>query len=433
MHWFLTTLQTILTFALMFTLLVFFHELGHFSAAKWLKMRVEEFAFGLPIPGTKRLFRFAFDGQTEYTVWPVLAGGFVRIKGMEIEDFGDEADTEAENGMTRTEITDARVQYQVGNNTVPSTPLTMNQSTPAMDTAFDKMGENTAEAEPFPTTGANLLMQEAQEVSGADPDGFNNRPIRHRFAVIAAGPLFSFIFGWLVLCSTGMIAGVPDSARLVIGEVQKDSVAAKSGLQNGDAILSINGRTLEMDAALLTIQTSAGKPLVFSLRSVDGATRQVTATPEASQLSGETKPVGRLGFVLDGETLTSHRVGPVESFKNGTLMTRNWFVLMGSIVKSGQVKDTLGGPVRIFKETKKASRRGLADTMGLTAMLSLSLGLFNLFPIPVLDGGHLLLMGVEFVRGKKLTGQQTARVLTSGFIFLALMTVVILFKDIFGR
>ena len=386
MHWFLTTLQTILTFALMFTLLVFFHELGHFSAAKWLKMRVEEFAFGLPIPGTKRLFRFAFDGQTEYTVWPVLAGGFVRIKGMEIEDFGDE------------------------------------------EKAVDE-----TETEPFPTTGANLLMQEAQEVSGADPDGFNNRPIRHRFAVIAAGPLFSFIFGWLVLCSIGMIAGVPDSARLVIGEVQKDSVAAKSGLQNGDAILSINGRTLEMDAALLTIQTSAGKPLVFSLRSVDGATRQVTATPEASQLSGETKPVGRLGFVLDGETLTSHRVGPVESFKNGTLMTRNWFVLMGSIVKSGQVKDTLGGPVRIFKETKKASRRGLADTMGLTAMLSLSLGLFNLFPIPVLDGGHLLLMGVEFVRGKKLTGQQTARVLTSGFIFLALMTVVILFKDIFGR
>ena len=91
MQWLLTTLQTLLTFALVFSVLVFFHELGHFSAAKWLKMIVEEFAFGLPIPGTKRLFRYAYDGQTEYTVWPVLAGGFVRIKGMEIEDVPESA------------------------------------------------------------------------------------------------------------------------------------------------------------------------------------------------------------------------------------------------------------------------------------------------------------------------------------------------------
>ena len=113
-------------------------------------------------------------------------------------------------------------------------------------------------------------------------------------------------------------------------------------------------------------------------------------------------------------------------------MTKLWFQSIGAIVKSGQIKDSLGGPVKIFKETQKASKRGPGDTLALMGQLSLSLGLFNLLPIPVLDGGHLLLMAVEFVRRKKLTGEQTARVLTGGFIFLALMTVIILVKDIFG-
>ena len=389
---FLTTLQTILTFALMFTFLVFFHELGHFSAAKWLKMVVEEFAFGLPIPGTKRWFRFGFDGQTEYTVWPVLAGGFVRIKGMEIEDFG--GDTSENNKPTEDR-----------------------------------------QSLPFPTTSATLLEQESQEVSGADPDGFNNRPIRHRFAVIAAGPLFSFLFGWLVLCSIGMLVGLPDGshARLGIGEVQKNSAAAQAGLKNGDTILSINNKSVEFEEGLKIIQTSANKPLALSVRGDGGDTRTVTATPR-EEPAEDGKTVGRLGFAPNMEDLTTRRVGPVESFRLGTDLTKLWFTSIVKIVRSGEVKETLGGPVRIYKETQKASKRGAGDTLALVGQLSLSLGLFNLLPIPVLDGGYLLLMGVEFVRGgKKLTGEQTARVLTGGFIFLALMTVVILFKDIFGR
>ena len=171
----------------------------------------------------------------------------------------------------------------------------------------------------------------------------------------------------------------------------------------------------------------------MSVKGEDGKTREITATPEAAQLPGETKPVGRLGFAALPESVTMHRVGPVESFAAGNSLTKAWFAGMAGVIKNGQIKENLGGPVRIFKETKKAAQRGFGDTLLLTANLSLSLGLFNLFPIPVLDGGHLLLMGVEFVRRKKLTGEQTARVLTAGFALLAVMTVVILFKDITGR
>ena len=131
-------------------------------------------------------------------------------------------------------------------------------------------------------------------MSGADPDGFNNRPIRHRFAVIFAGPLFSFIFGWLVLCSIGMLTGLPDAnapVNLMIGEVQKGSAAQEAGLKDGDMILSINGKRVALDEGLKIIRSSPNKPLSFELRGDDAETRTVTATPREKPCLAKPNPL----------------------------------------------------------------------------------------------------------------------------------------------
>ena len=377
------TIMGILTVLLVFTVLVVFHELGHFLAAKLFKMRVEEFAVGFG----KRLFRVAFDGETEYNIRALPLGGFVRIAGMEIEDAAERRLT----GATKM---------------------------PAATDAHDGLE----------TTNTRLIEQEEAEVSGAVKDGFNNRPIYQRFGVIAAGPLFSFLLGWLVLCIVGFTSGIPDKIRFQVGEVKPASVAQAAGLHAGDEFMQINHKPLEFEDVLDTIHNSAGKPLTITVADADGKTRDVVVTPRAETIEGKT--VGLIGVVPGGRVLTTKRLGVGESITRGSMATAGWFLQMASLIKSGAIKDNVGGTVAIFKQTQQAARHGATETLTLMGNLSLSLGFFNLLPIPVLDGGHLTLMGIEAVRRRKLTAEQTSRVFTAGLAVLAALFMFALFKDL---
>lgn len=374
-------IQNILNFVLVIGVLVFFHELGHFLFAKLFKMKVEEFALGMG----PRAIRLGYDGETEYTIRWLPIGGFVRIKGMEIED--------------------------------------------SVESRLTGAGDKKRDDSDFETTNHGTMEQEAQEVSGSDPDGFNNRPIPQRFWVIFGGPLFSFLLGWLVLCSIGFTFGVPTKSTIKIGSVAPNSVAQQAGLRTGEVIAAIDGKPAE-DAlnVLERIQQSAGKPLTLTLR--DGAARRdLTVTPKAEEVNGKT--IGRLGFGPKEVVLESKRVSVAESFQIGNANMVLWFRAIGQLFTSfSRAKESVGGPVAIFETTRMASESGGASMMSLVGQLSLSLGLFNLFPIPVLDGGHLSLMGLEAIRKRKLSAEQTNRVFTAGLAILLMLFVAVMYKDI---
>jgi regulator of sigma E protease len=371
-------LQTAGVFVLVFAILVFFHELGHFLLAKLFRMRVEEFALGMG-PRVVRLFS---DGETDYTIRAIPLGGFVRIAGMEVED--------------------------------------------AVESRLTGVRHHDLE-----TTNIATIEQEADAVAGKVPDGFNSRPIYQRFLVILAGPVFSFLLGWLTLCLIGATAGVPGKSTIVVDKVTAGSVAQAAGFHDGDVIRSIDGAPVENQYdGLRLIRASAGKPLTFVVTGKEGQERTVRATPRAEKDPATGEKVGLLGFRPDVELLSVRRTSLAESFATGNEVTVKWFRLMGQLVASGAIAKNVGGPVAILKETADASKRGGPEPMSLLGQLSLSLGLFNLLPIPVLDGGHLLLLSIEGVRGRKLTAEQTSRVLTAGLAILACLFVLVMFKDI---
>ncbi|MBC8140450.1 MAG: site-2 protease family protein, partial [Armatimonadetes bacterium] len=231
----------VLTFVFVLIVLVFFHELGHFLFAKLFRMKVEEFAIGM---GNPKL-RVYHDGETEYNLRAIPIGGFVRIKGMEIEDA-------AERRLT-------------GANEQIAEPASANAG--------------------FETTNLSTMKEEAAEVDGADADGFNNRPIYQRFWVIFGGPLFSFLFGYLVFCLVGATFGVADNARStnIIEQVAGGKPAARAGIRAGDRVTAINDQPIATGEEMVdAIRAAPGQPLRITLQNEKKQTRIVTATPDAA-------------------------------------------------------------------------------------------------------------------------------------------------------
>ena len=370
----LGALQGAITFVLIIGVLVFFHELGHFLFAKLFKMKVDEFAIGMFNPK----IRIWHDGETEYNLRAIPIGGFVRIRGMEADD---------------------TVERKLA-------------------------GEDASSIESEDSADVPRVV---------DKDGFNTRPIYQRFWVILGGPLFSLVFGWLVLCLIGSIYGVPTKALLAIGDVVKGSVAATAGIKPGEIIVAVDGKPMDsFDATLDSIKQSAGKPLRLSLRqdNLEGAAREVVVTPKADQQPGEDKPVGRIGIQPVEFPTEVKRLSLPDSFELGTTRVGLWFEAVKSRVVSGAIKDDVGGPVAIFTIAKKSAEVGGAMPALVLGQLSLSLGLFNLLPIPVLDGGHLMLMTIEAIRRRKLTVEQSTWVQYAGAGLLLLVFVTVMFKDI---
>ncbi len=383
-------LQTLVTYIIIFAILVFFHELGHFLIAKAFRMRVEEFAFGFG----PRVVRVASDGQTDYTIRAIPLGGFVRIAGMEVED------------AVESRLTGGRPD------------------------ASDK-------DHGFETTNAHALEQESAEVSGAVTDGFNDRPVYQRFGVILAGPVFSFLLGWFALCMIGVAYGLPVPGQKApffkVGEAIPDKPAARAGLSTGDIVTGIPGNdNADNDAVYNAIMGSPGKPLRLVVKSPSGTTRPVTVTPNPETDPQTGKTVGKIGVLIDPGPVKLQRASLAESFRYGNDFTLGWVQLVSNAFKTGGIKDNVGGPIAMIKQTNKARQMGGPAPLALLGQFSLSLGLFNLFPIPILDGGHLVLLTLEAVRRRKLTRVQTERVLMTGLAVLAAFFVLVMFKDVRG-
>jgi regulator of sigma E protease len=379
MDFVLGRLMTIATFLVLLAILIFFHELGHFLAAKLFRMRVEEFALGFG----KRLVRVGFDGETEYNVRAIPLGGFVRIAGMEVEEM--------------------------------------------MERRLSTAGDEKPSTRPPETTNVGLLEQEVAEVSGADPNGFNSRPVYQRFLVILAGPAFSIALAWLVFCLVGAIYGIPDTSATRVG-VLPGGLAAQAGLRSGDAILAVDGAPVDGESLPRIIRSAPGKPLRLTVRTGELPERTVLVTPRPETENG--KVVGRIGIKIGGYPPTLKRVPVAEAFRLDNWYMRRSLEDLGALFRKGIDRDSLSGPVGIVQITDRVRQAGLPSLLLLLGGVSFSIGLFNLLPIPILDGGHLTLLTLEGIRGRKLTAEQMWRVQLTGLAIILTLFVLVTFNDI---
>ncbi|HEY3414579.1 MAG TPA: M50 family metallopeptidase [Armatimonadota bacterium] len=253
------------------------------------------------------------------------------------------------------------------------------------------------------------------------PDGYNTKPMWTRSKIIVAGVVVNLILGFLIFVVLGVTVGLPSENRATVsvGPVGRGSAAERAGLREGDRFTAVNGAPVT-DRPMLTdvIRSSAGKTVTLTLLR-QGQTLTLSAVPTAVD-EGGTK-IGRLGFEVLSDPLWEPQT-LVSSVTGGA--TRTWTMATGIIrmvfSKAMFTRGQVGGPIAIAQAAGQTARHGARDFAFFIAILSINLGVLNVLPIPALDGGHLLLLGVEAVRRRKLQANTAMWIQGIGFALLLL-------------
>ncbi len=283
-------------------------------------------------------------------------------------------------------------------------------------------------------TGASNQDEDLDEMAQEDrADCFHFRPLYQRAAVVFAGPLANFLLAIALFAGVFMTVGQAYTPP-IIHDIVADSAAAEAKFQPFDEIVDVDGiyvETFEEMAQLIAMNPN--RELRFGIIR-DGAEIDVMATPRGvlqDTLTGE-QIVGQLGVMRPAQEHVMR--GPVEAFWYAILETRNTVVLIGrtlsEVVTGVRSVKELGGPLKIGQVSGEVAKISLVAVLTFAALLSVNLGLINLLPIPMLDGGHLLYYAYEAVRGRPLGLKAQEYGLRMGLAFVLVFMVVVTWNDI---
>lgn len=358
----------IVPFLFVLTIVVFFHELGHFLVARWAGVKVLTFSIGFG----PELIGFNDRRGTRWKLSAIPLGGYVKF-------FGD--DSEA--------------------------------STPSASTLAG-------------------MSDEDRKVS------FHHKKVAPRAAIVAAGPIANFILAIVIFAGLFTFFGKP-SASARVDSVQAESAAAAAGIQPGDMITAIDGKPIESFSDMQRIvSTKAGQALSLTIKR-GNSTVVVNATPNLREIKdnfGNTHRVGVLGITraTSPEDATNQKVDPITALGLGVKET--WFVVdrtlayIGGVFAGREAADQIGGPIRIAQISGQVSTIGLAALIHLAAVLSVSIGLLNLFPVPLLDGGHLMFYAFEAVRGRPLSERAQEMGFRVGLALVLMLMIFATYNDL---
>lgn len=355
-----------LNFVWVLCLLVFVHELGHYAVARWCGVRVETFSIGFG----KEIYGWTDRHGTRWRISILPLGGYVKM---------------------------------FGEHSMPSD----------------------LEGGPMPMTEADKAVS------------FSHKSLGRRAAVVAAGPFANFLFAVVVLAGLFMFVGQPTPGNFAtggIGGVVEGSAAHEAGFEAGDRILAIDGKPISTFKDLQEAVTgSDGKSLRFEIER-DGAVSTLMAAPRKVTSAGE-----------DETESVSYRLGvhgpAPEYVKSGVsdgvakAVGETWRIItvtlesVGEMITGDRGTEELGGPVRIVQLSNDFAQMGALWLVHFAVLLSVNLGLINLFPVPMLDGGHLLFYAIEGIRGKALDERTQEYGLRIGLALIVGLMVFVTVND----
>lgn len=287
-----------------------------------------------------------------------------------------------------------------------------------------------ADASSRPDTAAAAEMDEAQrQVS------FMHKKLWQKALVVSAGPAANFLFAILVMTALFAIVGQPFTPP-IIGKVIPESAAEKAGLKAGDVVESVDGTAVHRFEELQQmVSLDPGQPLNLEVMR-DGQTVPIVATPTVvneKDRFGNVARIGRLGVYPSSEVVIRHE-DPATAFWQATRetwsITSNTLGVVWQMITGVRGTEDLSGPIGIGQMSGEFWREGFVPLVHFVALLSISLGLINLFPIPVLDGGHLLFYAIEGVRGRPVSERALAFGFRVGFALILSFFVFVMWHDL---
>ena len=417
-------MKTIITFIIVFGILVLVHEFGHFFFAKRSGILVREFAIGM---GPKIFAHQGKDG-TAYTIRILPIGGYVRMAGM------GEDETELAPGMTLSvELNEQEEVVKI--NTSKKVQLTNSIPMEMLEADLERElfikgyvnGDESKEITYKVNHDATVIEHDGTEVRIAPIDvQFQSAKLWQRMLTNFAGPMNNFILAFVLFTVyVFMQGGVTYTNTNLIGGIQADSPAQKAELKADDRILAIDGEKVSnWNEFTKIIQANPDKELSLEVES-NGKTREVDITPKSQESGGQ--EIGVIGILPPKKTSFT------DKFFGGIQITIDNSLQIFKALKSlftGFSLDKLGGPVMMFQMSSEASKAGVSTVILLMAMLSVNLGIINLLPIPALDGGKIVLNILEGVRGKPLSQEKEGVITLIGFGFIMLLMVLVTWNDI---
>jgi len=364
----MSTPVAIVSFLFVLTIIVFVHELGHFLVARWCGVAVKVFSVGF---GPELVGYYDRHG-TRWKISAIPLGGYVKFLGDENEAGGTDR------------------------------------------TALERLSD--------------------EERNQA----FANKGVGARAAIVAAGPLANFLLAIVVFTAIFSIYG-RQVTEARVDAVLADGAAEVAGFQPGDLVLSIDGTQIGSFSDLQRIvAVSADTELHFVVER-DGREMSLAATPERQDVEdrfGNVQSVGRLGISRSttAENVTTERFPLPQAAI--LAVEETWFVIeqtisaLAGIISGRESTDQLGGPIKIAQMSGQIATLGIVPLINWIALISISIGLINLFPIPILDGGHLLFFAVEAVRGRPLSERAQDISFRIGFAAVVMLMIFATWNDI---
>lgn len=381
-------MTTLIIFILVLSLLVFVHELGHFYTARKLGVRADEFGFGFP-PRAIGYYKNSL-------------GKWKQVRGKKTF-----AELEASD--------DASVKPAPGGTIYSLNWIPLG--------GFVKIkGENGGDTK--------------------DDDSFASKSVGKRAIILSAGVIMNVILAW-VLFSFGYMLGLPQAtgdlapgarvseARVAIVEVMKDSPAQEAGILEGDLIIRVNGQEVALESDVQDLIKGEAGQEIEMLVSSSGEEKTLALTPVENE-AGD----GVVGVALmaAGTVRYSIFTSIIEGAKLTSWMLKEIFVAFGSLIGSIFTGEKIGaafaGPVGIANITGQAARLGFVYLLQFTALLSLNLAVINILPFPALDGGRILFLLIEKLKGRPVKAEVEAVFHNIGFMLLMALVIFITYKDI---
>ena len=282
------------------------------------------------------------------------------------------------------------------------------------------------------TSSTNL--EDANESFEEKENAFHHKSLGARAAIVLAGPAANFLFAIILLAGLYSIVG-QRYAPPIIDKITTGSSADIAGLVIGDEILQVNEKNIKrFDELQRIVRPNPGKELKFLIRR-DNEILLKTVIPqlvEGKDASGSKIVYGLLGVVSEQATFIRHN--PLTSF--GLAMEETWVIVSQTLIhvtemiRGERTTEELGGPIRIAKLSGAVADAGLTSSIWFMAVLSINLGLINLFPVPVLDGGHLFFYLLEFIRGKPLEAKMQGIASYVGLVLVISLMIFVTWNDL---